>query len=433
MVTNSYVTYKDDTYYIDENGYALKGPHVINGVHVYFNDNWQPGSTGAMLKNAFGRDNRYYNEKGEQVDFGTNNYFQIGEDWYYAGSDGAIVKGPQIIDGKQVYFEKESGKQVRNHFVKDASNPKKLYYYGDDNGALVTNQYLVAYNKQTQRKERYYLNAEGTPSLGEQTIEGKQVYFDPQDGRQLFDVFSSTGHYYDQDGILKDFGTNHYVNIKGNWYYVGSDGAFVKGRKVINGAQVYFDKDGKQVKGDFDDDNNFHDINDGDLVTNRLVTVGDKSYYIGTYNKAIKGATVIDGIEYYFDDTTGVQVKGDFASNGKYYDARSGAPVTNSYVQVGQDWYYVDKEGKAVTGEHTINGDHVYFEDYRGKQVKGNFAENGRYYDQHTGALTDLGTNRYVQVKDDWYYIGSTGTILKGQQTIDGVEVYFDTTTGKQA
>ena len=202
LVTNSYVTYKDDTYYIDENGYALEGPHVINGVHVYFNDNWRPGSTGAMLKNAFGRDNRYYNEKGEQVDFGTNNYFQIGEDWYYAGSDGAIVKGPQTIDGKQVYFEKESGKQVRNHFVKDATNPKKLYYYGDDNGALVTNQYLVAYNKKTQRKERYYLNAEGTPSLGEQTIEGKQVYFDPQDGRQLFDVFSSTGHYYDQDGIL---------------------------------------------------------------------------------------------------------------------------------------------------------------------------------------------------------------------------------------
>lgn len=440
LVTNSYVTYKDDTYYIDENGYALKGPQVINGVHVYFNDKWQLGSIGAMLKNDFGKDNRYYNEKGEQVDFGKNNYFQIGEDWYYAGSDGAIVKGPQTIDGKKVYFEKESGKQVRNHFVKDATNPKKLYYYGDDNGALVTNQYLVAYNKQTQRKERYYLNAEGTPSLGEQTIEGKQVYFDPQDGRQLFDVFSSTSHYYDQDGILKDFGTNHYVNIKGNWYYVGSDGAFVKGRKVINGAQVYFDKDGKQVKGDFDDDNNFHDINDGDLVTNRLVTVGDKSYYIGTYNKAIKGANVIDGIEYYFDNTTGVQVKGHFASNGKYYDARSGAPVTNSYVQVGQDWYYVDKEGKAVTGEHTINGDRVYFnenrnsfESHRGKQVKGNFAENGRYYDQHTGALTDLGTNRYVQVNDDWYYIGSTGAILKGQQTIDGVEVYFDKTTGKQA
>ncbi len=42
--------------------------------------------------------------------------------------------------------------------------------------------------------------------------------------------------------------------------------------------------------------------------------------------------------------------------------------VTNSYVQVGQDWYYVDKEGKAVTGEHTINGDRVFTsKDYRGK------------------------------------------------------------------
>ncbi len=37
---------------------------------------------------------------------------------------------------------------------------------------------------------------------------------------------------------------------------------------------------------------------------------------------AIKGATVIDGIEYYFDDTT-VQVM-EIASNGNI-DARSGA------------------------------------------------------------------------------------------------------------
>jgi len=108
LVTNNYVTYQDDTYYVDENGYAIKGPHLINGVHVYFNDDWKIGNIGVMLKNAFGKDNRYYNEKGEQVDFGTNNYFQIGEDWYYAGSDGAIVKGPQTINGKQVYFEKES-------------------------------------------------------------------------------------------------------------------------------------------------------------------------------------------------------------------------------------------------------------------------------------------------------------------------------------
>ncbi|MFQ6974606.1 MAG: hypothetical protein ACLRSA_02030 [Streptococcus salivarius] len=70
---------------------------------------------------------------------------------------------------------------------------------------------------------------------------------------------------------------------------------------------------------------------------------------------------------------------------------------------------------------------------YRGKQVKGNFAENGYYYDQHTGAKTDLGTNRYVQVNDDWYYIGSTEPFSKGNKLLMVLRVYFDTTTGKQA
>ncbi|MFR4697091.1 MAG: hypothetical protein ACLT8V_00110 [Streptococcus salivarius] len=77
---------------------ALKGPHVINGVHVYFNDNWQPAVRG-YAQNAFGRDNRYYNEKGEQV-FGTIIFKLRGS--VYVRSDGAIVKGPQTIDGKSL-------------------------------------------------------------------------------------------------------------------------------------------------------------------------------------------------------------------------------------------------------------------------------------------------------------------------------------------
>ena len=38
---------------------------------------------------------------------------------------------------------------------------------------------------------------------------------------------------------------------------------------------------------------------------------------------------------------TGAQVKGNFASNKKYYNSTTGALVINSYVQVDKDWYYV--------------------------------------------------------------------------------------------
>ena len=53
-------------------------------------------------------------------------------------------------------------------------------------------------------------------------------------------------------------------------------------------------------------------------------------------------------------------------------------------------------------------------------------------HDKDSGAKTDLGKNHYVQINDAWYYIGSEGKILKGEQTIDGVQVHFDTITGVQ-
>ena len=48
--------------------------------------------------------------------------------------------------------------------------------------------------------------------------------------------------------------------------------------------------------------NQFHDKDSGNLVTNRFVTVKDKTYFIGSDSKAIKGATVIDNTEYFFDE-----------------------------------------------------------------------------------------------------------------------------------
>ena len=48
---------------------------------------------------------RYYDKNGKQVDFGTNRYFELNGEWYYAGNDGAILKGPQTIDGVKVYFD----------------------------------------------------------------------------------------------------------------------------------------------------------------------------------------------------------------------------------------------------------------------------------------------------------------------------------------
>ena len=423
LVTNKFVESYGSTYYLDENGNKVIGPKEINGEWNYFDD------YGEQVRNRFASDGRYYDENGKQVDFGTNRYFELNGKWYYAGNDGSILKGPQTIDGVKVYFD-QGGVQVKGYFVRNDTDNKE-HYYDKDSGALVTNNYVIAYDNYTHQNERYYVDEQGIRVKGAKTINGKQVYF-TYDGRQVFDNFGDDGYFYDQDGNRVDLGTNRYVQIKGNWYYIGNDGKILTGEQTIDGAHVYFGYKGIQVKGDFDYNKQFHDKDSGNLVTNRFVTVKDKTYFIGADSKAIKGATVIDNIEYFFDKETGAQVKGNFARNDKYYDGVTGALVTNSYVQVDKDWYYVGNDGKRLKGSQTINNVPVYFDPYGGKQVKGEFGDNGYYYDQNSGAKVDLGTSRYVQVNDNWYYVNAEGKILKGEQTIDGVQVHFDTKTGQQ-
>ena len=424
LVTNKFVEEYGRTYYVDENGNKAIGSKEVNGAWYYFEQ------YGELIKNNFAPDGRYYDKYGKQVDFGTNRYFELNGEWYYAGNDGAILKGPQTIDGVKVYF-RQYGAQVKGYFVKDEGDNKSRYY-DKDTGALATNQYVIAYNPYKHRNERYYVNDQGIRLTGPQTIDGKQVYFDTYEGSQVFDNFADDGYFYDQDGNRVDLGANHYVQVRDNWYYVGNEGKILTGEQTIDGTHVYFEYSGEQVKGDFDYNNQFHDKDSGNLVTNRFVTVNDKTYFIGGDSKAIKGATVIDNTEYFFDEKTGAQVKGNFATNDKYYDGSTGALVTNSYVQVDKDWYYVGNDGKRLKGSQTINNVSVYFDSYSGKQAKGEFSDNGYYYDKDSGAKVDLGTSRYVQVNDNWYYVNAEGKILKGEQTIDGVQVNFDPYSGMQ-
>ena len=424
LVTNKFVEEYGRTYYVDENGNKAIGSKEINGAWNYFDKH------GELITNNFAPDGRYYDKYGKQVDFGRNRYFELNGEWYYAGNDGAILKGPQTIDGVKVYFH-QNGMQAKGYFVKDEEDNKSRYY-DKDTGALATNQYVIAYNPYKHRIERYYVNDQGIRLTGPQTIDGKQVYFDTYEGSQVFDNFADDGYFYDQDGNRVNLGINRYVQVKGNWYYVGEDGKILRGEQTIDGAHVYFEYGGKQVKGDFDYKNQFHDKDSGNLVTNRFVTVNDKTYFIGADSKAIKGATVIDNTEYFFDEKTGAQVKGNFASNDKYYDGITGALVINSYVQVDKDWYYVGNDGKRLKGSQTINNVPVYFDPYDGKQAKGVFGNDGYFYDKDSGAKVDLGTNRYVYINDNWYYLNGEGKILKGSQTIDGVQVHFDPYYGNQ-
>ena len=215
---------------------------------------------------------------------------------------------------------------------------------------------------------------------------------------------------------------------QGNWYYV-KDGKALTGLQTIDYVDVYFDADGKQVKDDTRqiDGSTYHFAKDSGQIT-RNAFASDKMgnwYYFGQDGKALTGKQIIDNFTLYFYPN-GVQAKDAFVildGNTYYFQKNSGQLVSNRYWSDDEgNWYYSDKDGRLLIGAQTVDFVNVYFYD-DGVQVKGDFAPNGHYYDKDTGALV---TNRYVEKDGKWYYVNDKGDKLVGQQTVDGVEVYFD-------
>ena len=215
---------------------------------------------------------------------------------------------------------------------------------------------------------------------------------------------------------------------QGNWYYV-KDGKALTGLQTIDYVDVYFDADGKQVKDDTRqiDGSTYHFAKDSGQIT-RNAFASDKMgnwYYFGQDGKALTGKQIVDNFTLYFYPN-GVQAKDAFVildGNTYYFQKDSGQLVSNRYWSDDEgNWYYSDKDGRLLIGAQTVDFINVYFYD-DGVQVKGDFAPNGHYYDKDTGALV---TNRYVEKDSKWYYVNDKGNKLVGQQTVDGVEVYFN-------
>ena len=215
---------------------------------------------------------------------------------------------------------------------------------------------------------------------------------------------------------------------QGNWYYV-KDGKALTGLQTIDYVDVYFDADGKQVKDDTRqiDGSTYHFAKDSGQIT-RNAFASDKMgnwYYFGPDGKALTGKQIVDNFTLYFYPN-GVQAKDAFVildGNTYYFQKDSGQLVSNRYWSDDEgNWYYSDKDGRLLIGAQTVDFINVYFYD-DGVQVKGDFAPNGHYYDKDTGALV---TNRYVEKDGKWYYVNDQGDKLVGQQTVDGVEVYFN-------
>ena len=280
----------------------------------------------------------------------------------------------------------------------------------------------------------WYYVKDGKALTGIQTIDYVDVYFDA-DGKQVKDdtrqIDGSTYHFAKDSGQIT---RNAFASDKmGNWYYFGQDGKALTGKQIVDNFTLYFYPNGVQAKDAFvilDGNTYYFQKDSGQLVSNRYWSDDEGNwYYSDKDGRLLIGAQTVDFVNVYFYDD-GVQVKGDFAPNGHYYDKDSGALVTNRYVEKDGKWYYVNDKGDKLIGAQTVDGVEVYF-DKDGVQAKGIFANADHFYDKDTGAAV---RDKIVEVDGKRYYVGPEGRkVYSGTHIVHGEEVNLIVGDGHQA
>ena len=214
-IKNTWRNIKGKWYHFDANGVAATGAQVINGQHLYFNEDGSQVK-GSVVKNADGTFSKYKDGSGDLV---VNEFFTTdGNVWYYAGANGKTVTGAQVINGQHLYFNAD-GSQVKGGVVKNADGTYSKYDAAT--GERLTNEFFT-----TGDNNWYYVGSNGKTVTGEVKI-GADTYYFAKDGKQVKGQTVTAGN-----GRIS--------------YYYGDSGkkAISTWIEIQPGIYVYFDKTG---------------------------------------------------------------------------------------------------------------------------------------------------------------------------------------------
>ena len=479
------------SYYLGNDGAAVTGWQDIDGKHLYFTDTGIYASNGIYSING----KNYLFEKGQLVKDAYGVVDKPGSKvrltyTYRTNADGEVLTGKQMIDGTEYVFASDGhvvdgviGYDGKLYLVKDSKIQKNYFgaffskneilgginftgiYGTDENGVL-----LEGVQRSLDGQLHYFqpeVKSVDKPTWKE--IDGKRYrltkWYLPEHHAGMYTTIILTNdtlkvddktYTIDNEGVATEFtAKNQFVRDDNwNWYYYDTDGKLLTGRQTIDGVQLYFDKNGKQVKGslvDIDGDTYYFDKDSGVMWTNSSLTLNGMTYeiddqgrvtsslrntfvqdkdgdwtYLKDKGQVATGWQTIDGIQLYFDGT-GKQIKGErILIDGKYYyfDKNSGELLRNAFHSFSSYIHYFGNDGAQVFGWYTINGHRVYFKE-DGLQAKDNvlLIDGNYYYFNQDGQLL---VNGSAKSYNSLYLADSEGKLLSGWREIDGKTYYLD-------
>ena len=367
--------------YYYENGEALTGEQVIDGIPYLFAPN---GVQQTGWQTVGGK--RYFYDRDGNAQFGM--FTWRGETYYVTREEGKLTDSIQSDKAKNFTFDTYG--VMQSAWLVDQDN---FWHYSDTVGETVIDgtpyifddegKLLTGWQTASDGITRYYDAQTHLVQTGWFTdTDGVRCYADPQTGAQAEGMQAVDGlMYLFQKGKPC---TGMQTNEKGDTFYFDPETAIMQTGFIRQGDVTYF----------FDPD--------GGAMKRGWITLGSDVYYAKEDGTIATGFIRADtGVIYYFG-ADGKRGSGPVLYNGKTYLLNSsGIPQTGWYTAPNGDRYYGDNTAAAITGMQTIKGETYYF---------------------NSAGIMQKG---WLTFGNSIYYAGEGGAFVKGFFRIDGVIYFF--------
>ena len=413
---------EEDWYYLKEDGTI----DTSKTGWVQIENVWMKADKGvAAIQNAgwYQIENRWYMLKNDgSRDTSKVNWQQINGSWYFLKTDGSrdtSKTGMQTgINGKTYFLNAEGVPQNGFQTVNGVA-----YYFDVQAG---TARQLG--NNWQQMNGSWYWIENGRVATGWRVINGKWYYLNPADGRMLTGFYKdATGQLFYSDGSGAMLSTTGWYLLNGTWYWVNGNGSLATGWINVGGTWYYMGENGAMKTGWYQVKGAWYYSNGSGAMQTGWLNRGGIWYYLTGSGAMATGWINLGGTWYYLNPGNGDMVGSGWhlINNKWYYFGGSGAMYSNRWIGN----YYVGGNGEMMTntwvGSYWVGADGKWIPNYN-PDANANWVKSGNtwYYQRPDGSKL---TNSWKRINGSWYYFGADGAMTTGWKYVDGYKFYFGT------